>query len=258
MRHSASAQVRIPPNDRQAARKRDQLASGPRSLAANGQSRVEFRPDPPVEPSCARLAAIWYKRAAPMRHSASLDTRICQMTARRSVGRIAAPPDVGVSCWQQMMDRCTNESALAGCIGTVWRSFGTNPRRSMRHSASFASSDAALGIDGLAGRPDAALGIDRPGREARCGTRHRPTWAGGANRRYPRRVLTKGLSNGPGSSRIHASLACQDLTRRSVCPAPGGSGCTPGPPRRMRGPVAIQHPARVPGATRLAPRIFLE
>src|SRR5947207_562052 len=58
-------------------------------------------------------------------------------------------------------------------------------------------------------------------------------------RRYPGRVLTRGLSNQPGSGSILASLACQELTRRYVCPAPGGSGCTPGPPRRMRGPVAI-------------------
>src|SRR5437773_8667571 len=67
-------------------------------------------------------------------------------------------------------------------------------------------------------------------------------------RRYPGRVLTRGLSNQPGSGSILASLACQELTRRYVCPAPGGSGCTPGSPRRMRGPVAIQHPAFVPSA----------
>ena len=182
-----------------------------------------------------------------MRHSASLDTRICHMTARRSVGRLAAPPDVGVSCWRLTMDRYTNELALAGCLGTVWRSFGTNRggpcgrhrpadqcgtrHRSpapMRHSASTGRTDGHAAFD----RPERwALGIDRPGRN----------W----HRQYPRRVLTRGLSNRPRSSRIHASLACQDLTRRYVCPAPGGSGCTPGPPRRMRGPVAIQHPARV-------------
>src|SRR6185436_10568474 len=43
---------------------------------------------------------------------------------------------------------------------------------------------------------------------------------------YSSRVLTRGLSNRPKSGTVCASLACQDLTRRYVCPAPGGSGCT--------------------------------
>ena len=76
----------------------------------------------------------------------------------------------------------------------------------------------------------------------------------GSQRRYSDGVLTGGLSNRAGTSRIHASLACQHLTRRYVCPAPGGSGCTPG---RLGG-CAVRSPFSIPqrllGATRLAHR----